>query len=60
MSASLTPVAPPPPSDRTDPRHERIYALADQGLSPRDIARELGRPTGEIELILALRPQAAR
>ena len=46
-----------PSTDRIDPRHAQIYALADQGHGPRDIARELGRPTGEIELILALRPQ---
>lgn len=60
LSASLLPVAPPPSSDRIDPRHEQIYALADRGLGPRDIARDLGRPTGEIELILALRPQATQ
>lgn len=38
-----------------DPRHAEIYALADEGRSPRDIATRLGRPSGEIELILALR-----
>lgn len=38
-----------------DPRHVEVYALADQGLSPHDIAKRLDRPTGEIELILALR-----
>ena len=38
-----------------DPRHADVYALADQGLSARDVARRLGRPNGEIELILALR-----
>jgi len=32
-----------------------IHALADQGRSPREIAQQLGRPIGEIELILALR-----
>lgn len=45
-----------PPPD-IDPRHAEIYALADQGRSASDIARQLNRPTGEIELILALRPQ---
>jgi hypothetical protein len=44
-------VAPAPP----DPRHLAVYDLADQGLSIQEIAHELGRPTGEIELILALR-----
>jgi hypothetical protein len=47
--------APPPPAPSIDPRHAEIYALADQGRSPRDIATHLGRPSGEIELILALR-----
>jgi hypothetical protein len=32
-----------------------VYALADQGRSPREIAAQLGRPDGEIELILGLR-----
>jgi hypothetical protein len=50
-----------PRGERIDPRHAQIYALADEGRGPRDIARELGRPTGEVELILALRPsQPAR
>jgi hypothetical protein len=34
-----------------------VYALADQGQSAYDIANQLGRPRGEIELILALRPR---
>jgi hypothetical protein len=38
-----------------DPRHALVYALADQGRSFKDIAQELNRPSGEIELILALR-----
>ena len=32
-----------------------VYDLADRGQSPRQIAQELNRPDGEIELILALR-----
>ena len=43
--------------DDADPRHRPVYALADGGLSPADIARRLDRPHGEIELILALRPR---
>jgi hypothetical protein len=43
---------PPPPSD---PRHAQVYALADQGRSSMEIAQQLNRPSGEIELILALR-----
>ncbi len=35
--------------------------LADQGLAMQDIARsDCARPNGEVELILALRPQASR
>ena len=46
---------PPPPEPAIDARHAEIYAMADQGRSPGDIASRLGRPSGEIELILALR-----
>lgn len=38
-----------------DPLHNRVYDLADSGLDPIAIARETGQPTGQIELILALR-----
>lgn len=44
-----------PRMPRNDERHLRIYQLADEGRDPQAIARELGRPRGEIELILALR-----
>jgi hypothetical protein len=40
-----------------DPRHGDVYRMADQGNSPNEIARQLNRPHGEVELILALRPQ---
>jgi hypothetical protein len=40
-----------------DPRYEQVYMLADQGRSAVEIARKLDRPSGEIELILALRPR---
>ena len=40
-----------------DAGHRQVYALADQGRSAADIARELDRPHGEVELILALRPR---
>jgi hypothetical protein len=42
-------------SSDADPRHAAVYLLADQGRSAAEIARQLGRPGGEIELILALR-----
>jgi hypothetical protein len=49
----------PAPTD--DPAYQPIYSLADRGKSTREIAQELGRQPGEIELILALRqPQTVR
>lgn len=38
-----------------DPRHTEVYALADQGNDAGQIATQLDRPRGEVELILALR-----
>ena len=38
-----------------DPMKLRIYALADQGLPPLEIARQLDQHTGKVELVLALR-----
>ncbi|HHN77636.1 MAG TPA: hypothetical protein ENK11_03040 [Phycisphaerales bacterium] len=35
--------------------HERIYRLADAGMDAVEIARQTGKPTGQVELILALR-----
>ncbi len=40
-----------------DPQHQQVYSLADQGTAASDIARQLNRPRGEVELILALRPR---
>lgn len=45
----------PDPGPTTDPLHDKIYRLADSGLDPISIARETGQPTGQVELILALR-----
>ena len=42
-------------SDIVDDRHAPVYELADSGKSPVEIAREVGKTTGEIELILALK-----
>jgi hypothetical protein len=44
-------------SDRIDPLNRRIYELADQGLPPVEIARNLNQQTGKVELVLALRPR---
>ncbi|HEY1629601.1 MAG TPA: hypothetical protein VGF52_07060 [Tepidisphaeraceae bacterium] len=49
------PSSPPALEEMPDPRHAEVYALADQGRNAGDIAAELGRPRGEVELILALR-----
>jgi len=38
-----------------NPRFERIYALADAGLSTATIANQIGGQVGEVELILSLR-----
>jgi hypothetical protein len=40
-----------------DPRHREIYTLADEGHGAKEIATRLNRPSGEVELILALRPR---
>jgi hypothetical protein len=42
-----------------DARHAEVYELADAGLSARQVAQQLGRPYGEVELILAIRPREA-
>lgn len=38
-----------------DIRHAIVYELADQGYSPVEIAKDLGKTPGEVELILNLR-----
>jgi hypothetical protein len=48
------------PEQKLDPRHAKVYGLADEGHTPQEIARQLERPSGEIELILALRSDDAR
>ena len=43
-----------------NPQHQQIYDWADQGFTSRQIAQQLQKPYGEIELILALRPSDRR
>jgi hypothetical protein len=43
-----------------DELSQRVYALADTGMAPGDVARELGEHTGKVELILALRQESRR
>lgn len=45
---------------RSVPDHDTVYRLSAQGLAPVDIAKRMGCPTGEVELVLSLRPSSAR
>jgi hypothetical protein len=50
------PGAPPMPAEpASDPLSRRVCELADEGLSPVEIARQLDEHVGKVELILALR-----
>jgi len=44
-----------PAAPAVDPLHRKVYDMADRGMTPVDIARQIDRPTGQVELILALR-----
>lgn len=50
-------ISPPPLADK--PRFDRIYALADAGLSPARIASQVGSQVGEVELILGIRGETS-
>lgn len=54
-ASGAPPPVPAPLALPPDPLHAEVYDLAGQGHSPRQIAQRLGRPYGEIELVLALR-----
>jgi hypothetical protein len=59
-AVAADPVAPPAaPVPVANQRHSRIYTLADQGLSPQQIADQTDKLTGEVELILSLRAKGA-
>lgn len=45
----------PQETPTSDIRHSAVYELADTGLTSVDIAKELGKTPGEVELILNLR-----
>jgi len=55
---AATPAAPPVPPAQSDRSCQRIYELARSGATPPSIAQMLGRPIGEVELILNLRQLA--
>ena len=51
----IKPLDPKPQPIRDEARYSAIYSLADAGHSVQEIAHQLDRPRGEVELILALR-----
>ncbi len=58
VSPAPEPTVPPAPSRPAEPEDRvtaSVYRLADQGLDPLTIARELNEHVGKVELILALR-----
>jgi hypothetical protein len=59
--ATSMPLVPPAAAidnnPHTEDRWAEVYQLSDTGLALPQIAQQLGRPRGEIELILALRPK---
>ena len=58
LPAEVPTASPPvPPPVEPDHRYDNVYALVDQGHATHEVAQHLGRPIGEIELILALRPR---
>lgn len=56
--ASAGVAAEPAEAEPLNPQYAEIYTLADEGHTPQEIAQRLGRPNGEIQLILALRPHS--
>ena len=55
-ASTITPHFPLPSAHDTAQR--KIYALADEGRTPREIAQTLNASPGEVELILNLRAQS--
>ena len=65
LKSVATPIIPPgprlvtdsvTPQNETEDKYHEIYMMADRGISVREIAQKIGKPAGEVELILALRP----
>ncbi len=59
-ATSFAEAKPRPASIAPSSSHAEVHRLADQGLTPVEIARQIGKPTGTVELILSLRRAAAR
>ena len=55
VAATRTAATASPLNTADKPRFDRIYALADAGLSPATIANQIGSQVGEVELILGIR-----
>ena len=55
LTADMRAARPPDRSSTTDPLNQRVYDLADEGVPPVEIARQLKTQTGKVQLILALR-----
>ncbi len=67
IPVALEPKRPPRPRESQaplkvagNPRFERIFALADAGMSPAKIANQIGSQVGEVELILSLRSSSSQ
>ena len=56
--AEVTPAGESAQNAAASARHAEIYALADAGQDATEIAARLGRPSGEVALILALRTKS--
>ncbi|MFN0132091.1 MAG: hypothetical protein ACKVW3_06115 [Phycisphaerales bacterium] len=57
LPAAAQAAEPDYPAEPADPLMQRIFDLADEGLSPVQIAQRLDQHTGKVQLILALRSQ---
>ena len=57
--ADALPTGDSAPGVEADSRHQVVYELADAGFGPVEIARDLGKTPGEVELILNLRGRGA-
>jgi hypothetical protein len=57
-SGNVIPDLPPANSDEIAARRTAIHQLADQGLAASAIARSIGVPLGDVELLMSLRAKS--